>query len=74
MNTEQDGGPAFPTPDKRYPDKGMSLRDWFAGMALQGIISSHYGHKHDGVIIKHPVDYAKCAYNYADEMLKERGK
>lgn len=29
-----DGGPAFP----RSPCGGMSLRDWFAGQALIGII------------------------------------
>ena len=39
MNTTQDdGGPAFPmqgNPEDRYAGYlGMSLRDWFAGMAL----------------------------------------
>lgn len=34
-----DGGPAFPVngPNGDFP--GMSLRDWFAGQALAGIIS-----------------------------------
>jgi len=45
MNTPlDDGGPAFPcndiNEDLTFP-RGMSLRDWFAGMALQGFISSY---------------------------------
>ena len=49
MATPQDnGGPAFPTTQKNFaPEEvdfgspGMSLRDWFAGMALQGTIQPH---------------------------------
>lgn len=41
MNTTQhdDGGPAFPVPGTEYNERypGMSLRDWFAGQALNGI-------------------------------------
>ena len=55
MNTQQDdGGPAFPVPpDQEYATgdprdgmavcaagTGMSLRDYFAGMALQGMFAS----------------------------------
>lgn len=46
-----DGGPAFPAIEtwwntktgKHEPvgPKGMSLRDWFAGQALIGILSNH---------------------------------
>lgn len=32
--SQPDGGPAFPI------SCGMSLRDWFAGMALSGIVAS----------------------------------
>lgn len=37
-----DGGPAFPVSfvDDFEAHKGMSLRAWFAGMALQGELSS----------------------------------
>ena len=40
-NKPNDGGPAFPigSGDMRDP-MGMTLRDWFAGMALQGILAS----------------------------------
>ena len=37
---KNDGGPAFPVTDRsrsHYP--GMSLRQWYAGMALQGLIA-----------------------------------
>lgn len=46
--TEMDnGGPAFPNPsyvlkngkEAAIPSNGMSLRDWFAGQALAGVIS-----------------------------------
>ena len=69
---KNDGGPAFPAKEYlygenyRYPT-GMSLRDWFAGMALQPIIAS----------LTSPVPTEKVsekAYEIADAMLKEREK
>lgn len=37
-----DGGDAFPcTPSASGWIRGMSLRDWFAGMAMQGLIANH---------------------------------
>jgi len=44
---------------------GMSLRDWFAGMALQGVTSSA---NWDGAIS----DVADDAYSLADAMLAAR--
>lgn len=43
MSNERDGGPAFPThkdAEIAYVDHspGMSLRDWFAGQAMEAII------------------------------------
>lgn len=61
-----DGGPAFPIPPG-YP--GMSLRDYFAAKALQGILAN-------GVILERfgiqEADTAKCADAFADAMLKDR--
>ena len=39
-----DGGPAFPRPSNEITEgcSGMSLRDWFAGQAIIGIVT-HYG-------------------------------
>ena len=60
--------PAFPQLFKiSTPDQGgMSLRDWFAGIALQGLLAG-----------KHVVDSrifviqrtSKMAYEYADAMI-----
>ena len=65
------GGPAFPHhiehPNGHWPGvthAGMTLRDWFAGMAMQGICASGPG-------ISNPVIAAE-AYALADAMLKQR--
>lgn len=75
MNTDQDGGNAFPIPGlQNDPDfNGMSLRDYFAAKAMQGWLSSY------GPDDKHPVaagdaDFvAQRAYAMADAMLAARG-
>ena len=60
------GGPAFPGlhPSKEchYQDAGMTLRDYFAAKAMQGIL-------YEGL---EPVETAKHAYEMADAMLKAR--
>ena len=57
-----DGGPAFPShPDSAYA--GMTLRDWFAGMALQGLLTNNYA-RFSGA--------SADAFMLADLMLKER--
>ena len=72
---KNDGGPAFPTLTSGshssgtwLPDMtdGMSLRDWFAGMALQGMLAQ--GGEAS------PTDYAMAAFRMADAMLAERNK
>lgn len=76
VNTQQhDGGPAFPSGKSETPGyenslpyyEGMSLRDWFAGMALQGIVSS--------IFCTPEVTFNECAgraYGMADAMLAAR--
>lgn len=61
------GGPAFPVPDSEYQnqDVGMTLRDYFAAKAMQGIISSECNY---GAFS----DLAIDAYSIADAMLKAR--
>ena len=79
-----DGGPAFPfTPNEQmklpdgtwdqnteFGDSGMSLRDWFAGMALAGMMAEPRTDdwKNHGKIV------AQTAYDYADDMLTQRDK
>lgn len=64
------GGPAFPC--DRIPmtegvicSDGMTLRDWFAGQALIGLLS-------DSNIKASQTDFAKNAYKLADAMLEAR--
>ena len=71
------GGPAFPfSAQIRYMNDpgharsmdfcGMTLRDWMAGMALQGIRASQNGQLYPKELV------AKLAYADADAMLKQR--
>lgn len=70
MSTEiNDGGPAFPTPRYERGDMyslGMSLRDYFAAKAAQGIMSA----SSEGGYLAPEV--ATEAYEMADAMLKAR--
>ena len=64
------GGPAFPTQDQNYEQKyageGMTLRDYFAAKAMQGMFA---------VDMPCPANKrAEVAYEMADAMLKEREK
>jgi uncharacterized protein YodC (DUF2158 family) len=66
--TTKDGGPAFPVHDFKDPAQalGMTLRDWFAGQALIGILA-------DGVVGDvTDEDVANASYAMADAMLKAR--
>lgn len=50
---------------------GMTLRDWFAGQSLAGILSRPKGcEAWDG----EPQESTEAAYNYADAMIAERSK
>lgn len=74
--------PAFPVPPGNnagqngeilYASEGMSLREWYAGQALIGLLAhgGAYGHL-DGA-----TDFENIAYfanKYADAMLDEREK
>jgi hypothetical protein len=85
MNTPEqikDGGPAFPCEsyglkngkETTVPAQGMSLRDWFAGQALQAIISKHPPIKQVMIGVNElDMQTALGAYDYADAMLKARG-
>jgi len=66
-----DGGQAFPHGfvnhgrEETYPSLGMSLRDWFAGMALQGLIGGCLAGDNSGWTVEGNVF---AAYQYADAM------
>ena len=70
------GGPAFAcaghSPDcGQMFQSGMSLRDWFAGMALQGMLAGLFSDQHQLARIN---EFAEGAYQYADAMIRQRGK
>lgn len=60
-----DGGPAFPLPVTEWNpgNAGMSLRDWFAGQALAGIMTLRPNTADEA---------AWAAYEAADAMLAAR--
>ena len=70
---------AFPTPTFSINDEarvtavggegGMDLRDYFAAMALQALIIRE-GKEHSGIIN----EITTTAYQYADDMMKERNE
>jgi glycerol-3-phosphate dehydrogenase len=78
--TQNTGGPAFPTPEihDKHPwgesplcrheraEQGMTLRDYFAAKALQGMLAENGGGATDNEQL------AEWAYHLADAMLKAR--
>jgi hypothetical protein len=83
MSTMDDGGPAFPTTESAesvnhpghrevYASAGMSLRDYFAGQALAGLMAKH-GMFYYGWTDGDPNARAEeQAYKMADAMLAVR--
>lgn len=70
MEDRKDGGAAFPSTQDvgsyKFFKEGMSLRDYFAGQALTGIMAGKYYTALDAR------DKTFIAYTLADEMLKAR--
>ena len=54
--------------------KGMTIRDYFAAKAMQGIISVYDRRAGFKTMEKESIDLAKTSYEIADAMLKEREK
>ena len=64
------GGPAFPANhfDLAENEHGMTLRDYFAAKAMQGLMSAR------NPILTKIADITEGAYEMADAMLAERSK
>lgn len=75
MSAAVNSSPAFPSPGVVLPNgrqqgayEGMTLRDWFAGKALQGLLAQS-----QGTAIASPIEAAAVyAYAMADAMLAAR--
>ena len=73
MSKIDDGGPAFPTDSEQqigpnsYHVVGMSLRQWYAGMALQGILANN------NLCVNAQAD-SNQAFLYADAMIAHEAK
>ena len=69
---KDNGGSAFPSHGSmgEVSNEGMTLRDYFAAKAMQGILAGPCSR--EGVISKEWLDVPKFAYDIADEMLKAR--
>jgi hypothetical protein len=76
-----DGGPAFPVPQVydglrvlTVPERGMSLRQWYAGQAMKGLLANttfnHFsmarGQLAGGADAQ---DLASLAYQFADALI-----
>ena len=64
-----DGGPAFPrtgADGHTSPQSGMTMRDYFAAAALQGVLSNHEAYFDSGK------ERAEYCYIVANAMLKAR--
>ena len=71
--TTDTGGPAFPNKSSSgdlWSDKGMTLRDYAAIKAMEGILASNTEHEHEDAHIFDAI--AEAAYKQADAMLKAR--
>lgn len=61
--------PAFPFPTNHPAHEGMTLRDYFAGQTLVGLLAGRQ--PNNGYPPEH---IAETSYGIADEMLKARGE
>jgi len=71
MSAKDNGGPAFPVQDvSKWQCHGMTLRDHFAGQAMQGMLANP---KLQEQILKAGQSWIEeSAYAVADAMLKAR--
>lgn len=83
MSTKHDGGSAFPSADMlaaearsageaRQMARGMTLRDYFAAKAMEGLIASSGGEKFGTAHPETNAAFAIAAFALADAMIEAR--
>lgn len=85
--SKEDGGPAFPAHDYIVGDlqkdgfqklgntRGMTLRDYLAAMAMQGMLANSYsGGPCDPLSQANRHEIARLSFSQSDAMLAERNK
>ncbi len=60
---KDDGGPAFPHTNKVSCGQGISMRQWFAGKAIEGCASG------GGITLECKMEAARDAFEWADAMV-----
>jgi hypothetical protein len=69
MSNTNTGGPAFPHETNSMTHSGMTLRDYFAAKAMQGLMGRVWGELPPEELFK---TWATSAYAVADAMMKAR--
>lgn len=72
MNTD-DNPSAFPNPEDAWNSRewGLTMRDWFAGQAINGVVA-HLGPGQGDSSSGVPATIAEAAYEIADAMMEAR--
>lgn len=66
---------AYPITTERYePEFGLTKRELFAAMALQGLLANPHTFAASSIMLTDGVSLADVAVNQADELLAELGK
>lgn len=76
--TQQHNPPAFPTVEAKganHGEPGMTLRDYFAAKAMQGLMGRVWADPITGLQPDNLIGvWAKSAYEVADAMMEDRNK
>jgi hypothetical protein len=76
--TKDTGGPAFPFTCEKYHSEGMTLRDYFAAKAMEGLIANNNQYRRFSAkeslcqLRTDAQEIAQAAYIIADAMLERR--
>jgi hypothetical protein len=69
VKNTNNGGPAFPAHAQCGEETGMTLRDYFAAKAMQGLLAAGAGAQYGDTSME---ALARASYYVAEDMLKER--